>query len=66
MKTKEERAAREDVYLHKVGEAIKAAMPTLDETDQQIASAVYRLMSGVGQSNPPQSPTRSAASPWIR
>ena len=45
MKTKEKRAALEDAYLHKVGEAIKAAMPTLDKTDQKIATAIYRLMS---------------------
>lgn len=42
MKTKETSA---DAYLHRVGEAIKAAMPTLDKTDQQIATAIYRLMS---------------------
>lgn len=35
----------EDTYLTKVGEAIKAAMPTIDEADQQVAAAVYRLMS---------------------
>lgn len=45
MKTREKKAALEDAYLHKVGEAIKAAMPTLDKTDQQIATAVYRLLS---------------------
>lgn len=45
METEEKKAALEDAFLHKVGEAIKAAMPTLDKTDQQIASAVYRLMS---------------------
>lgn len=45
MKTGERKAANVDSYLDKVGEAIKAAMPTLDETDQQIATAVYRLLS---------------------
>jgi alkylmercury lyase len=45
MKTGEKKAAREDTYLNKVGQAIKAATPTLDKTDQQIATAVYQLMS---------------------
>ena len=46
MKAGQKRAAHEDTYLRKVGQAIKAAMPTLDKTDQQIATSVYRLMSG--------------------
>ena len=52
MKTKETRAALKDAYLQRVGEAIKAAMPTLDKTDQQVAIAVYRLMSMVGPVEP--------------
>ena len=45
MKTGETKEVGQDTYLNKLGEAIKAAMPTLDKTDQQIATAVYRLMS---------------------
>ncbi len=45
MKTGEKKEARGDTYLNKVGGAIKAALPTLDMTDQQIAAAVYRLLS---------------------
>ena len=45
MKTGEKKEARQNTYLNQVGEAIKAAMPKLDKTDQQIATAVYRLMS---------------------
>ena len=45
METDEKTDAGEDTYLHRVGHAIKAAMPTLDKTDQQIATAVYRLIS---------------------
>lgn len=40
-----ENHAHEGAYLNKVGEAIKAAMPTLDNTDQAIATAIYRLLS---------------------
>lgn len=45
MKAGEKKEAGRDIYLNKVGEAIKAAMPALDVTEQQIVSAVYRLMS---------------------
>lgn len=45
MKRGEKKGVREDTYLNKVGEAIKAAMPALDKADQQVAAAVYRLMS---------------------
>jgi len=31
--------------IEQLGDAIKAAMPTLDETDQRVATAIYRLMS---------------------
>lgn len=34
-----------DVSLVDIAEAIEAAMPVLDKTDQQIATAVYRMMS---------------------
>lgn len=42
-KRKEE--GRVEASLDEVAEAIKAAMPPLDKTDQQIAAAVHRLMS---------------------
>src|SRR5438045_6074271 len=45
MKTREETETTKDVSLAEVAEAIKAAMPVLDETDQHIATAVHRLMS---------------------
>lgn len=45
MKTREETESPKHVSLADVAEAIKAAMPVLDETDQQIATAVHRLMS---------------------
>src|SRR5258708_33685286 len=46
METSEETETRKDLSLADVAEAIKAAMPVLDETDQHIATAVHRLMSG--------------------
>jgi len=45
MKTGEKKEGRRDTYLNKVGDAIRAAMPTLDMTDQHVAAAVYRLLS---------------------
>lgn len=36
----------DETYMDGVAEAIKAAMPALDETDQRIATAIHRLMSG--------------------
>ena len=45
MKTREETETPKDVSLADLAEAIKAAMPVLDETDQHIATAVHRLMS---------------------
>src|SRR5437879_4848296 len=45
MKRREETETPKDVSLDDVAEAIKAAMPVLDETDQHIATAVHRLMS---------------------
>src|SRR2546427_12704855 len=45
MKTGEKKEGRGDTYLNKVGDAIRAAMPTLDMTDQHVAAAVYRLLS---------------------
>src|SRR5215472_1094090 len=31
--------------IARLGDAVKAAMATLDETDQRVATAIYRLMS---------------------
>ncbi len=45
MKTREGTETPEEVSLADVAEAIKAALPVLDDTDQHIATAVYRLMS---------------------
>jgi hypothetical protein len=45
MKTRDGTETTKDVSLADVAEAINAAMPVLDETDQQIATAVHRLMS---------------------
>ena len=45
MKMRKETGTTKDVSLADVAEAIKAALPVLDETDQHIATAVYRLMS---------------------
>src|SRR6266849_1153458 len=45
MKMRKGTETTRDVSLADVAEAIKAAMPVLDETDQHIATAVYRLMS---------------------
>ncbi len=45
MKTREETETTKDGSLADLAEAIKAAMPVLDETDQHIATAVHRLMS---------------------
>ncbi|HLQ15991.1 MAG TPA: organomercurial lyase [Candidatus Eisenbacteria bacterium] len=44
MKTREETEATKGVSLADVAEAIKAVMPVLDETDQRIATAIYRLI----------------------
>jgi len=44
IKTGEETETPKDVLLADVADAIKAAMPVLDETDQHIATAVHRLM----------------------
>ncbi len=44
MRTREKEAARAGTSVDGVGEAIMAAMPALDRTDQQIATAVHRLM----------------------
>src|SRR5260370_28484931 len=45
MKTREESKAPQEVSLADIAEAIKGAMPVLDEMDQHIATAVHRLMS---------------------
>lgn len=45
MTTRPISGADTETSLDGVGDAIKAAMPALDKTDQQIATAVYRLMS---------------------
>ncbi len=45
MKMRKGTETTKDVSLADVAEAIKAAMPVLDETDQHIATAIYRLMS---------------------
>lgn len=45
MKTRDKRESREEASVDEVAEAIKAAMPALDKTDQRIATAVHRLMS---------------------
>lgn len=45
MKTRAETKAAKEISVVDVAEAIKAAMPVLDETDQRIATAVHRLMS---------------------
>ena len=45
MNMRQETEATKDVSLADLAEAIKAAMPVLDETDQHMATAVYRLMS---------------------
>src|SRR5438309_8661379 len=45
MKAREETETTRDVPLADLAEAIKAAMPVLDETDQHIATAVHRLIS---------------------
>jgi len=45
MKTREESETPKEVSLADIAEAIGAAMPVLDETDQHIATAIYRLMS---------------------
>src|SRR5712692_12089808 len=42
---REETETPKDVSLADLAEAIKAAMPVLDETDQHIATAIHRLMS---------------------
>src|SRR2546422_5576606 len=42
---RKETETTKDVSLADLAEAIKAAMPVLDETDQHIATAVHRLMS---------------------
>ncbi len=45
MKTRQEPATPKDVSLSDLADAIKAAMPVLDEADQHIATAIHRLMS---------------------
>ena len=45
MRTSDKKVGREETSVADVGEAIKAAMPALDGIDQQIATAVYGLMS---------------------
>src|SRR5712692_1639148 len=45
MATRETTPGQVEISVEQVSEAIKGAMPGLDETDRQIASAVYRLMS---------------------
>jgi len=52
MKTRDKREGREETSVDEVAEAIKAAMPALDKTDQEIASAVHRLMSSGGSIEP--------------
>lgn len=44
--TREETQRPVEVSLVDLAKAIEAAMPVLDETDQHIATAVHRLMSG--------------------
>jgi alkylmercury lyase len=44
MTTREEEAGRVETPVDGIAEAIMAAMPALDRTDQQIATAVHRLM----------------------
>jgi alkylmercury lyase len=45
MVAKERASGRLQTSVERVSEAIKGAMPVLDETDRQIAAAIYRLMS---------------------
>src|SRR5260370_12113175 len=45
LKTRQEPATPKDVSLSDLADAIKAAMPVLDEADQHIATAIHRLMS---------------------
>jgi len=45
MRTSDKKVGREETSVADVGEAITAAMPALDGIDQQIATAVYGLMS---------------------
>jgi alkylmercury lyase len=52
MRTQYNREGREETSVDEVAEAIKAAMPALDKTDQKIATAVYRLMSSGGPVEP--------------
>jgi len=46
MATTQERKDGEKVSVEELAHSISAAMPTLDETDQQIAIATYRLLAG--------------------
>src|SRR5260370_22886147 len=62
MKTRRETKTPKDVSLADVAEAIKAAMPVLDEMDQRIATAVHQLMSS-GAPVQPAAIARRVASP---
>jgi alkylmercury lyase len=45
MATRETTPGRLETSVERVSEAIKGAMPVLDETDRRVAAAIYRLMS---------------------
>jgi hypothetical protein len=52
MASREKTPGQGEISVEQVSEAIKGAMPILDETDRQIAAAVYRHLSLGGPAEP--------------
>lgn len=57
MATRQEKKRREAVTVGEMAKAISSVMPLLDATEQQIATAIYRLLAEAEPVTP---------RPWLR